>query len=193
MNDREIAKHELLHIMAAALTVPFLDLKYFDAEVELTQTGGRAIVFPSDAGLKRLIEVPAVTMRAMSLGPVGMLKTTEVRAIIRSARLCPGDSCISDADKALFQKYGGNLERLAPVDIDVISMSYFLARQTGLKGAIDAIVEAGSPVTLSLASWLPRSVKEQAVKVRHATFKYLRDEGSNPPDWYERRSRKLYG
>jgi hypothetical protein len=178
--------------MAAALTVPYPDLRYFDAEVELTPTGGRAVIFPSTEGLKKLVEVPPVTMRAMAIGPVGMLKTTEVRAIIRSARLCPDDGCISDADKALFQKYGGNLERLTPIDVDVICMAYFLAR-TDLKSVVDAIVEAGSPVTLSLASWLPRSVKGQAVKVRHATFKYLRDEGSNPPDWYERRSRKLYG
>jgi hypothetical protein len=192
MNDREIAKHELLHIMAAALTVPFLDLKYFDAEVELTQTGGRAIVFPSDAGLRRLVEVPSVTMRAMAIGPVGMLKTIEVRSIIRSARLCPDDGCISDADKALFQKYGGNLERLTPIDVDVICMAYFLAR-TDLKSVVDAVVGCDGPVTLNLADWLPRSVKDQAVKVRHETYQYLSSTKGDAPAWYEQRTRRLYG
>jgi hypothetical protein len=191
MNDRQIARHEWLHLAAGIMAMPEANLHDYDGEIEITQTGGRAVIFPSETGIKKLVEVPSSVLRAVAIGPLGALPTKELRAIIRSGRICEGESGISQHDVAMFERHGGSLDALEPCDIDVLSSCFYLAR-LDLDKALDGLIAAGT-VTLGLREWLPMHVRRKTLEAQHASFKYLRDELTNPPDWYERRSARLYG
>lgn len=184
MKPQDIAEHELSHIISGNLATPSAKHYLFMGEIEvLPPSGGKAVIFPSEKGLKVFANASPEVMKAVAVAPLALMSIQSIMDMI-SAKTIPDGSPMSDHDKQLWLRSGGNTNwQLDPADIDAICRTFCVIRREGFKEAAKAIAKA-EVFTAPLADFISEETRNFALVNSNPTFKYFAGLG-NCPNWLE--------
>ena len=181
MSDKDIAKHELAHVIAGALSLkrwhPHL-YKQAVAEIEINVSGGHACLMPEKMDGAA---IPQSVLRHMALGPLCAGGIEQLREVLRS-KLIPRDgNYLSQADWLMVATKGGDV--LSIEDCELMSAAARVCHGEHFDTAASAIVDCKS-IVMSLSHFLSEDAAGRAWRTAGKDFMALHDRYRHElPEW----------
>jgi hypothetical protein len=177
LTDKDIAEHELTHILCCALALqkyhPHLFAKA-SAEIEINAGGGHAIVLVGDDN------APSNVLRMMAMGPVLLGGIENLRGILRAKQIPLEGSKMSTADVSGMLRHGG--PDLSIADCEILCAAAKAVHDIHWQDVVTAVANAKTLV-LPLSQFFAPSMLSKALESSGNDYMKLHSRYDGLPEW----------